>query len=407
MLSGYLVVNRETQVQEFLTRRSIMDIKAEHRALTELDLTHLEIIDVDKFIYIYYASADSEIAFRTDLNIYRQLLESPFFHADESVFILVGAETANIDDLIRAAARDGKDKTQLRIIHHSGQLQLNDVLRYLVGSVFGNEVTTLYKDVFIREADKEERERFEPKGGDVREIIPSLTDTYTSYHQKVKVEAGRIISESNELPHIVDDFSPVNLPKEKTFDTFLITGDMFSMYHLAVGFLATYFESCGKRTLIVDARNEPLFTLSVPDSKKLHWSEIFSKVSTVESTVIVDIRYEQFGLAVENFVNFSDYSQLIVLTDSIDQFEHLREFVVPFSNEVISTFVTHYTKECLEGFIKSGIEVTSLMLNPSFLHDNVDVQEYKDKLSKFAVSCFPTEDLDPVDFYNCTTGRWE
>ena len=269
MLSGYLVVNRETQVQEFLTRRSIMDIKAEHRALTELDLTHLEIIDVDKFIYIYYASADSEIAFRTDLNIYRQLLESPFFHADESVFILVGAETANIDDLIRAAARNGKDKTQLRIIHHSGQLQLNDVLRYLVGSVFGNEVTTLYKDVFIREADKEERERFEPKGGDVREIIPSLTDTYTSYHQKVKVEAGRIISESNELPHTVDDFSPVNLPKEKTFDTFLITGDMFSMYHLAVGFLATYFESCGKRTLIVDARNEPLFTLSVPDSKKL------------------------------------------------------------------------------------------------------------------------------------------
>lgn len=408
MIKGYLVVNKETSVQDFLVRRSIMDVTAERRSLSELDIQHLEIIDVDKFLYIYYAGEDTELPFRADLNMYRQLLASPFFHADESIFLLVDCLTANADDLIKAAARNGLDKTKLRIIHHTGSLTLSDVSQYVVGSVIGNTTVTSYKDVFIRDADKEERERFDPVGGDIREIIPALTDMYTNYQQKTAVEAGRLINHRNSRPATLENFTQLSLPKEHMMYSFMFYCDKYASGENAAQFLSMYLNRAGERSLIVDLRsNRRVRPVQVEDSVQRPVTSLGKPFLTEAHNIIVSIDYQQFGAVVESLNNFNIVENMIILLDDVSQFDNLRRFIAPISLDVVSSYVTHFTAECIDAFLASGSDVVSLLLNSGKMHDGVDINSYADRLANFAVSLFPQDSVDPVDFYKCVTGRWD
>lgn len=408
MIKGYLVVNKETPVQDFLVRRSIMDVKAERRSLSELDIQHLEIIDVDKFLYIYYAGEDTELSFRADLNMFRQLLDSPFFHADESMFLLVDCNSANSDDLIKAAARNGRDKTKLRIIHHTGTLTLSDVSQYVIGSVIGSTAVTSYKDVYIREADKEERERFDPVGGDIREIIPELTDMYTNYQQKVAVEAGRIINRETYRPAVVNDFSPVKVPQEHMMSSFIVYCAKYSSGENTAQFLSMYLNRAGERTLIVDLRsNRNVQPVEVEDSIQRPITSLGKTMLTEAHNIVVSIDYAQFGAVIESLNNFSIVENMILLTDDLAQFDNLKRFIAPVSVSIVTSYVTHFTAECINEFLALDADVVSLLLNKGKMCDGVDIHAYEEQLKPYAVSLFPEYSVDPVDFYKCVTGRWD
>ena len=319
MQKCFLVSNKVTQIRDYLEHRSIIGVEEEHRSLTELDLTRLGIIDIDKFLYIYYGSDDGDLAFRADLNIFRQLLASAFFHTTEAIFILVDCQNPMLEDLIKSACRDSNLLgSKLDIIHHTGMLTFSDVSKYVSGSAFGSQTTSSYKAVYIREEESQERERFANSSDGMDSILPVLTDQYAMYKKRAEVEAissARNVTETFLRPQTMQNFSRRPAPAIQQWNAFLLTGLEYTEFTRGVGYLLDYYGRVGYRCMVVDLTSTPSITLNTDGARQYTLSEIQVRSSFSERFGYLKCRYNQLGYVVEMLDNVEGVNAYIFVCE--------------------------------------------------------------------------------------------
>ena len=407
MQKCFLVSNKVTNVREYLEHRSIVEVVEEHRSLTELDLTHLGIIDVDKLIYIYYESDDGDLAFRSDLNVLRQLLSSPFFHTSEGIFILVDCKNPMLEDLIHSACRETNlIGARLNVIHHSNVLTLSDVSRYITGSVFGTTTTSSYKAVYIKEGETAERDRYANDTTGIDTVLPVLTDQYSMYKRRAEVEAvssSRQVSDISTRPQILRDFTQLGTATIKRWSAFLWSGEPYTKFEYGVNNLIDYFSRIGVRCVVVDATSRRSSEVHIVDAKLYSLQEMRQRGTFSEAAALIKCRYNQLGYVVEMLDNIEGASQYIFVCDSED-FMICREYLVPLCEILHANYVTHYSEDAVQDYIASGFIATTLFLSEAVKREDFNIYNYKEDFGDQRVALFTLENLDAVDFYECAIG---
>lgn len=407
MQKCFLVSNKATQVREYLEHRSIIEVLEEHRSLQELDLQHLGIVDVDKFIFLYYATDDGDLAFRSDLNVLRQLLNSPFFRADEGIFVLVDCENPMLEDLIHSACRDTNFVgSKLEVIHHSGALTLNDVSKYIAGTVLGSQTTSSYKAVYIREEETEERERYANVGDGMETILPVLTDHYTMYKRRAEVEAvssSRVVTDAYTRPQVLRDFTKLGHPTIKQWTAFLLSGVRYTQFENGVNYLIEYFTRVGHRCLVVDITNSKSVNIILPGAKLFDVGGISTKTSFIEQVGYLKCRYNQLGYVVEMLDNIEGVNTYIFVCDA-DAYPELKEYLDPLCSTLYADFVTHFTEDAVQDYLSMGVSSTAVFLSRAVMYRKFSLDNYKQDFEGQRVALFQLEDVDTTDFYECTIG---
>lgn len=407
MQKCFIVSNKTTQVREYLEHRSIIEVVEEHRSLNELDLSHLGIIDVDKFIYIYYGSDDGDLAFRSDLNVLRQLLNSPFFHTSEGIFILVDCQNPMLEDLIHSACRDTNlVGTKLNVIHHSNVLTLNDVSKYITGGVFGNTTSSSYRAVFIREEDTEERERYSNESTGLYTVLPVLTDQYTMYKRRAEVEAvssSRVVSDAYTRPQIMHDFAKLKTPTIRRWTAFLLSGEPYTSYERGVLNLDDYFERVGFRSMVIDITSRRSIELKLNGARLYSLSELNNRGTFAENVGYIKCRYNQLGYVIEMIDNIEGVNRYVFLCDSED-YRACKEYLEPLCSTLYSNFVTHYTEGAVRDYLSMGVKSTTLFLSQDLCYSPFDISSYKDKFEGQRVALFGDSEVDTTEYYECATG---
>lgn len=407
MQKCFLVANKSTQVSEYLEHRSIVEVVEEHRSLVELDLSRLGIIDVDKFIYLYYATDDGDLAFRSDLNVLRQLLSTAFFHASEAVFILVGCSNPMLEDLIHSACRDSSlIGSKLNIIHHSGTLTLNDVSRYIAGFTVGSQTQSSYKSVFIREEDSEEKERYTNDSNGLEAVLPVLTDHYAMYKRRSDVEAvssTRVVTDVRERPQILRNFSKIDEPTIKRWSAFLLSGTPYTKFELGVNYLLDYFGRVGLRCLVVDLTYHKHTRVLVSGAKLLTLGELASKTALSEQSGYMKCRPNQLGYLVEMLDNLEGINVLLFVCDE-EEYAYVGDFLEPLCQTIYRDFVTHYATSAVEEYIAHGWVSTTVFLSKAAVCEDFDVKAYSKYFRGQRVALMATNQADTTEFYECAVG---
>ena len=407
MQKCFLVSNKSTQVRDYLEHRSIVEVVEEHAALGELDLQHLGIIDADKFIYIYYQLDDGDITFRSELNIFRQLLASAFFRVDEAIFILVECKNPMLEDLIHSACRDSNlVGSKLEVIHHSGTLSLTDVSRYVAGAAYGAEITSSYKSVYISEGNSDERERYTHSVNGLDTMLPALTDQYTMYKKRSEVEAvssGRTVTEVLLRPEVLRDFSYRPKPVVNRWNAFLFSGDLYTRFEKSAEYLSEYYTRLGMRIVVVDMTNSNAVSINRTGWKELTLQDIAVKTSFTEWTGYIRCRYKQLGYLVEMLDNVDGITAYVFLCESRD-YSQLCNFLQPLTQTLYCGFVTHFTESAVKDYLQSGFQSTTLFLSRNAVFESFDILKYKQDFEGTRVAAFTTDRVDTVDFYNCAIG---
>ena len=407
MQKCFLVSNKVTQVREYLEHRSIIEIVDERRTLQDIDLTRLGIIDVDKFLYIYYESDDGDLGFRSDLNTLRQLLASAFFHTSEGIFILVNCQNAMLEDMIKSACKDSNlIGSKLDIVHHSGVLTLSDVSKYIAGSAFGTQTSSSYKVVYIKEEESEERERFANDSGSLGEVLPELTDQYSMYKKRAEVESlgsSRTVTETFERPQILRTFSKREKPTIQQWRAFLISGVEYTRFEDSVGHLVEYYGRLGYRSMIIDLTNKNSSCISVNGLTQVSLQELSSHVSFSSRAAMVKARYDQLGYVVETLDNVVGIHTYIFVCDSND-YELLTEYLSPLCSELYTNFVTHFSEDAVLDYLRSDKKSTTLFLSNAVVDRKFDVVKYKEEFKGTRVAPFRLENVDTTEFYECAVG---
>lgn len=407
MQRAFLVANKTTQIKEYLEHRSIIEIFEEHRSLTELDLMHLGIIDVNKFIYLYYASDDGDLAFRSDLNVLRQLLSSAFFHADEGMFILIDCKNPMLEDLINSACRDSNFiGPKLTIIHHSGALTFSDVSKYIAGVVVGEQTISSYRSVYVREADTEERERFDSQANDgLTSVLPVLTDQYTMYRKRSDVEAissGRVVTDVAHRPQTLKNFAKIVAPAVNQWSAFLVSGEPYSRFEESATYLTEYLARVGLRSLVVNVTTRPL-SIVRQGAALVQLKDIMNRRSFVEKVGYLDCRFNQLGFAIEMMDNIEGVNSHVFVCDSED-FGAVQELLRPLCRTLYSDFVTHFTEDAVKAYLEMGVKATTVFLSTAVAYNEFTLPVYREAFAGTRVAAFPLTEVDTTDFYECATG---
>lgn len=404
----FLVVNKETPIANYLQHRSIMEITEEHRSLTEINMEHLQIVDVDKFLYIYYPTDDGDLSFRSDMNAMRVLLSSAFFHVTEALFILVNSENPLLEDLIYSALRESSlTRDKIEIVQHTGTLMLSEVGKYVSGSAVGQTTVSSYKEVYIREADKEEQERYDNgTGSDIASVLPVLTDMAALYSQRANVEAisaGRVVSEPSDRPQIVSEFSRTSTKATRTTHAFIVSGERWTEGERAVSYLVNYYNIAGTRCLIINFNSDIYIGDYAGECTQLNVMDIKVPVTPELAISALDARFTQVGYVIEFLQNVRGVDNYIINVAPGD-FSKAVRLAQQMFEVVYTVYVAHYNLKSVRDYLAAGLKTTALFLSFEHFKKDFNLQAFKQDLKSTVVAAFPTEDVDYIEFFNFATG---
>ena len=401
MQKAFLVSNKSTQIAAYFQHRSVLEVEFEYPNLSGIDTTKIGIVDVDKFIYIHYLTEDDEVSVRSDLNTLRNLLSSAFFHVTEAVFIFVDNPNPMIEDLVYSALKNTYlTKDKIEIISHSGNLMLSDVSRYITGTSVGTDVSNSYTDVYIREADSEERARYLNVPSGIEAVLPVLTDKYTIYRQRAEVESvssGVTVDDKFERPAIVSDFTDIKHPlSSKSVNNFIIAGERWTNFGLASKYLTDYFKYSGARTLIINCSSEQLDFLTEYSTIALHDLRLMCTPSDAVS--VISCRTNQIWFVVEYFHNIRGIDNTIFLLNEED-YPTYGKLLMQLSENSSIAFVAHYNISSVRRYLGTGIRANALFLLFGALQEDFDVKSFKKDFKETIVAEFPQTDVDLEEFY--------
>lgn len=409
MQTCFAVINKDTKIANYLKHRSIIDITEEHRTLTEINPAQLDIVDVDKLLYIYYNTDDADISFRSDMNMLRTLTSSAFFHVDELLFVLVDCENPMLEDFISSALRDsGIPRSKIEVVHHAGALMLTDVGKYIAGSAVGQQSSSSYKDVYIREADKEENDRFVNARGkeDIVTVLPTLTDMSAIYQQRASIEAissGHVVSDKAVRPQVVSEFSRLPLDSARIITSFVVSGKPWTTHSEAVRYLCDYFTLVGERVFVINLDTtvkcmDILDTATYTDIMRLR-----SPSTPEENVTAMDARFNQISYIIQFLKNVRGVSSYIFNVCD-ENYKTACELISQLSERIYSIFITHYNAKAIEEYLAAGYKSSALFLEPTRLWEDFDIQAYKEDFKGQLVAMFPVEDVDLIEFFTFAKG---
>ena len=407
MQRAFLVVNKETQIASYLEHRSIMKVTEEHRSLSEVDLEKIAIVDVEKFLYIYYQTDDGDLSFRSDMNALRNLLGSAFFHVSECLFILVNNSNPLLEDFIYSALRDSNiPRNKIEIIQHTGSLMLSDVGHYVSGSAAGQTTNSSYKDVFIREADKEEKQRYINTDSGINAVLPVLTDMASIYSQRANVEAisaGISVNESVTKPEVVDDFSRISASVNKVTQTFIVSGERWTSPERAVSYLVNYLRAQGQRLFIINLDKTVNIESIVGENTNITLLGTRNSVTPEKPVSVITARFDQLGYIIQFLRNVRGVEHYIF---NVLPGDYVRgcNLISQLAERLYTVFVAHYSENSIEYYINSGMKSTALFLSFECFNKDFQLKKYKSELEGTIVAEFPVEDVDYVEFYTFSTG---
>lgn len=408
MQKCFLVSGKNTMIRDYFTRRSIMEVVDERRNLSDIDLNNMGIVDIDKFIYIYYGSDDYDMSFRADLNVLRQMLNSPFFHADDGIFILVDGTNAMLEDYIKSACRGTSFVgNHLRVIHHKGALTLNDISGYMSGDVYGEDVVSSYRTVYIRESDNEEHDRFLNSSSDLQMILPVLTDQYAMYAKRAKVEAlssATTISEPTVRPQFLQDFTVTPKASVKRWNAFLISGDLYTNFQLGVKYLTSYFGKMGLRTAVVDLTDRFSNHIELPNSRLYSLPELRSTSTFAEQSAFIRAKFSNLGYVFEMIENIEGVAVYLFVCEP-EKVKELQSYLTPICDKLYTNYTTHYCEESLQDFLASNLEVSTLFLSNMNINKAFNIEVYRESFKDVRVAWMFQEDIaDLTAYYNNALG---
>lgn len=409
MQRAFLVINKETQIASYLQHRSILDVIEERRSLTTIDLNNMPIVDTNKLVIIFYSTDDEGLSFRSEMNALRNLLASAFFNTDTLTVILVNFEDPLAEDLVSSAVRDTNlTKDKMEIIHHSGTLMFSDVSRYIAGAAAGQNTSSTFKSVYVREADKEEKDRYENQAGEdgLDTILPALTDMAALYKQRAHVEAisaGRVVTESAPRPETVNDFTRVHIASTKTYPLFVVAGEQWTNSENAIKFLVEYSRVVGRRVLVINTDVDIDISKVIGECVEVTVAGI--KVSSTPNAPVayMNVRFNQLGYVVQFLHNVLGIEEIYINTSAEDYLQ-MCKFARQMSDETSMVYVAHFNEKSVQRFIQQAIPATSLFLTFKLFHENFDLEAYRESLARVVVGKFPVDDVDVIEFRDLATG---
>lgn len=409
MQRAYLVINKETQIASYLQHRSILDVQTEQRTLTSLNINNMPIVDVERLVIIFYNTDDEGLSFRAEMNALRNLLASAFFNADSMTIILVNIDDPLAEDLVHSATRDSKlTNDKVEIIHHNGTLMFSNVGEYIAGAAIGQQTSSSFKSVYIREADKEEKDRYENTPGEdgIDTILPALTDMATLYRQRAHVEAisaGRNVRETAVRPETVEDFTRTGAPKIKTYPLFVVSGEAFTKPERATRYLVDYTRVVGRRILVINTDTTVDLTPMLEDSTEITLGSIKVQSTPPAPVAVLNIRFNQLSYVFQFLNNILGIAEVIFNVE-LEDYVQMCKFADQLSNEVSKVYIAHFNKKSVETFISKAIPATAIFLTFELFQEDFGLQSYKKELKRCIVGKFPTEEVDVIEFRDLSTG---
>ncbi len=262
MLNIYLVVNKSNSIaSQFLEEQKIAKIVHSASSLSSDTTIDQNIYDVDKFIYIYYGDVkDNNVAFKQDLSKFKMMLKSAFFSTNSILFILVQADP-DIKEYVQTVLKESDlPKENIEIVEHNETLMIPELVKYISGVSLGDTTKNTYLNVYISEAGKNEKERYENKASDkIKNITPQLVDDSEMYRRRVRnvaISNDRIVSQKETINLSKEEFP---MHKRKTLDfkeTIVVSGEQYTNFLDIAKAYATYFEYVGTRCLVINMTNE-------------------------------------------------------------------------------------------------------------------------------------------------------
>lgn len=409
MTDCLLIVNKDTQVAPYLVNRQIVNVIGEFRSFNKIDLQKLPIIDVEKTLYIHYASDDdAHTAFRADMNTLRNLLGSAFFNTSTITFIFVNLNDPIFEELILATIRNSPlTKDKVEIIYHEGNLMLSDVGTYVAGNATGTQVTSTFKTVYIREAEKEEKQRYLNINEDKLDtVLPALTDMSALYRQRSHIEAissGHVVVDSVERPETVQEFSRLDLSSAKSLPIFTVAGERWTRAERAVSYLIEYARTIGRRVLVINTDIDIDISKAVGECTVLTLDKL--KVISTPSTpiAVINARFNQLSYIIQFLESIRGIEEIIFYC-SPEDYKQVSTFAGQMSEYSNYVFVAHYDEDSVRKFIASGAPATALFLDFEIFNKEFRLEKYKKALKGIVVAQFAINDVDYIEFYDFCTG---
>lgn len=409
MQRAYLVINKDTQIAGYLTHRSILEVIEERRTITDLNINNMPIVDADRMIMIYYKTDDEGLSFRAEMNALRNLLSSAFFNTDSLTVILVNMDDPLTEDLVHSATRDSKlTNDKIEIIHHDGTLMFSNVGEYIAGAAVGQQTSSSFRSVYIREADKEEKDRYDNVAGPdgIDTVLPALTDMSTLYRQRAHVEAisaGRNVREDATRPEVVEEFTRISVSSTKTYPLFVVSGEMFTNYERATKYLVDYTRVIGRRILVVNTNQEVDLVGMLDECLEISLQSIKVQSTPGSPVAILNIRFNQLSYLFQFLGNILGIEE-IIFNVAIEDYVQMCRFAKQMSSDVSMVYVAHFHKKSVENFISKNIPATAIFLTFELFQEDFNLQGYKKELKRCIVGKFPTEDVDVIEFRDLSTG---
>lgn len=404
-----MVVNKKTNVHHYLEEHKIVHVVHFANSLIDNEKVNQSIIDIDKFIYIYYGdTTDEDVAFKSDLNRFRKMLDSTFFSTRSILFILVKSRP-NVKDFIESTLKDTTfPKEDVEIIEHTGELMLPDLTKYISGINLGDITKNTYINVYLTEKGKNEKVRFPNTASQIERITPQLADEMSMYLTRVKnlgIANDRIINQQDNLPTTVDEFPILEKKTLKFTDTIIITGIPYTNYDNAALYYSKYLLSVRKRCLLINM-NEGDHILS-------QFNNNFSMISlhNLTSTYIpehpisyISLTLNSLSFFIANEANIESIDIKIILV-SISNFDVICRIFSCLPSILKKVVVLHKKKDDFEKLKLYKWNPTVILVQNALFNDNFDLLSYSSFFKNSSCVLLPNHLENILDikefYYNC------
>lgn len=393
MLTAILISNKETPIRDYLVTNSLFEVTAEERSISNLN--RMEIIDVDKLIYIFY-NTDDIISFKTDMSALRKMLDSSFFNIQSATFIFVDTDDISLENIALAASKAVSDTN---VIYHKGNLMLTDVGKYLTGKTYGKDAESSYLQVYITEASSDEKERYENKSDGIDTILPAMTDTSKIYTQRSIADSmySTIIREKETIRPVVGSFSSYRLSQAKEDKNLLvISGDYYTDFEDSIYSITYSALSIGKRCLIVNM----LDSINIPVAGEFEKIFDLSKnfIPTQEIS-IVDSNMSRLAYILSNLHRVEGIDIIIIITDCED-YKDISSTMKMSEYITHSIFITHFGYKSIDKFIRDKLHLyTDCVFLRNTIFKECDISSLK-SIESLSIARFPNSEEEFDEFYN-------
>lgn len=406
MLNIYLVVNKSNSIaSQFLEEQKIAKIVHSASSLSADTSIDQNIYAVDKFIYIYYGDVkDNHIAFKQDLSKFKMMLRSAFFDTKSILFILVQTDP-NVKEYVQTVLKEADLPPEyIEIVEHKDTLMIPELVKYISGVSLGDTTKNTYLNVYLTEAGKEEKERYDNKAADnIRNITPKLVDDNEMYRRRVRniaISNDRIVSQ-NETINLSKEEFPVH--KRKTLDfkeTIIVSGEMYSDYVEVAKSFATYLEYVGTRCLFINMTGTSL-EIRKKGINRLTLFDIEHQYTPEHPISYIELNLSNFAHFISNEDNLSSIPVKILVIDNFLYSIICRILKCSLGKFKIVKLV-HKQKESFEALKKAPVKPNVIVVSTKLIDVDFDITSYrkyfKDTVCVMEPETFSTID-DQKDFY--------